>query len=362
MSVFRLAEAMHKRMPWRALEQILVSNNIARGHGLDKTIDKLKAESDKLSPKLPALSEALRQHILCGEKLVEFYRLNPESISSLREKIEESTTSDSQLGKIYPYALSDEELAKEPVGVSALVSKETNDDGIGLVFSTVKVVELVKTIKPEDLPEEARKYISEYAEVYGKKKALVQTYDVLWVPHEGGLIDIRTDCLEDMSSESVKESRAHFRSVVSEFLPEEEIRAPINLFPAITRIYESKTEGKVKELFFGTATSSVKRENMKHGLCLRDEAYHVHGKAGLKTPIEPFRLSVLWEIPMAGDVISSPELALNGSYRMSKSADPVLTSALFINCAGLSDFEYVKSRLECYIKPSDPDGTDSVAA
>jgi hypothetical protein len=117
----------------------------------------------------------------------------------------------------------------------------------------------------------------------------------------------------------------------------------------INQIYKSATEGQVVELAFGTTTASLKHERMRRrAMCLRKEAYHIGGKAALAAPIEPYRLSVVWKLPLANG-FSTPELGLYSSSFAAGSRNPTLTDAVIRKCMGANDFAHVESRIEHFL-------------
>lgn len=83
--------------------------------------------------------------------------------------------------------------------------------------------------------------------------------------------------------------------------------------------------------------------------CLRQEVYHVGGKAALATQIEPYKLSIKYRRPIDENRSSSPELNLHSSVRSASGRAPFLTDAVIRRCAGLEDYQLVRSRVEHYL-------------
>src|ERR1700722_13301602 len=137
MTIEQITRTMQKRMPWRSVEHILASNGIARGRGYDNTLHKMIENAKHIEQKIPALRAAIRDHIICGEKLVEFYRFDEEDISAIRKLVSESTPDTGPMTDAYPLALSDREISKADLGDSILVAIERTDDGIAAVYSTI---------------------------------------------------------------------------------------------------------------------------------------------------------------------------------------------------------------------------------
>jgi hypothetical protein len=190
----------------------------------------------------------------------------------------------------------------------------------------------------------------EYEEVYGLKQIRHQAMDIVWIPTHGNYIDVRIDFPQGMHRDVGEAAQAFVKSEFLKLIGDDGLSVPVNLFPLINKIYRTPKEGVVVELAFGTTTASSKHEKMRRkAQCLREETYHKGGKAALNTPIEPYRLSVLWKILIGQKKYSTPELSLNSSSRMSADAQPALVDAVIRNCMGRADFDHVKSRMEHFL-------------
>jgi hypothetical protein len=66
-------------------------------------------------------------------------------------------------------------------------------------------------------------------------------------------------------------------------------------------------------------------------------------------PIEPYRLRIVWKLPLAGGFFSAPELGLYSSSTVAGSANPILIDADIRKCMGIIDFAYVEGRIEHFL-------------
>ncbi|WP_246272809.1 hypothetical protein [Oricola thermophila] len=338
-------------MPWPVGRKILNQNSFPRGQGWDRTLEKLINLSGQPTESLAELTIALREHTFSGEKLSGFYRVKPEKIGKVRDKILKTKVPDSDYSRLYPVALSDEQLALQPIG-SKLAAIEPTDDGVAVVFSSVRVITIREEIELSQFSDEAANLLEDYQEVFGLRTLRFQAFDVVWLPHNGALIDVRVDfpfgTHHDVAVAAFAQTVDTFHKLIGENVLVDEL----NLFPLIDRIYNDRNEGIVVELGFGTTTASLKHEKMRRKqLDLRDEQYHKGGKAALASPIEPFRLSVTWKRNAGGGLVSNPELSINSSARAAGGENPTINSVVIRKCMGQADYEFVRSRIETHLTP-----------
>jgi len=76
MDMGELARSLRARMPWSVGQKVLRENELRRGNGWENTVARLSDPEFDFSDKIDAIATALREHILCGEKLVRFYEVD----------------------------------------------------------------------------------------------------------------------------------------------------------------------------------------------------------------------------------------------------------------------------------------------
>lgn len=336
-------------MPWNVAQSVLTEIELPKSRGWDKTVERLSRHDPALEDKAEPLRRAVIEHLVCGEKLTRFYKLSDQQLSTLRQAIDVVEVPDSAFRETYPIALSEELLPMLPNGQS-LVAVERTGDGTAALFASVRVVTVRELIDRSTLPTAVAEALDDFDEIFGAKTARRQAIDVLWIPHEGNYVDVRVDFPDGMHIDVGEAAHARTRESINRIVGSELLPTPTNLFSLIRQIYSSPGEGRVVELCFGTTTRSVKHEKMRRGaVCLRDELYHVGGKAALAVPIEPYRLSVEWAVHESGELVATPELSLNSHLRAAGAISPTIHSGTIRRCRGLSDFEHVRSRIVHYL-------------
>ena len=344
----QLIKTMRGRMPFDTARKILEGHEVGRGMGWDNTLRRF-LEDDVDDEVLESLTEALKQHILCGEKSTRFYRLNKASMEALRNSVRQINVPNNRFQRAYPAQLDDEEIDGR-IRPPTLAALERSEDGIGLVYASTRAFHKRESIDPSTLGDDAASALENYDEVIGISLQKYQAMDVVWIPHRGNYVEIRVDYPKGMHADTLEAAHNSTKLLFANTLDENALPDPVNLFPLIQRIYDAANEGHVVELGFGTTTGSLKHEKMRRGsLCLRRETYHRGGKSALTTPIEPYNLSVRWRVPLGG-IISHPELSLHGNARIAGSADPTIHEMTVRGCVGAADYEHVRDRVEHFLR------------
>jgi len=348
MDMGTLARSMRARMPWPVGQRVLRQNELPRGHGWEKTVEKLSDERVNYDYAIEGTTNDLREHLLCGEKLVRLYMVSKPARNALTKTLQNVQLPKSRFREAYPALLSEDELeagSSKPI----LISIEDSDEGVSAVFASVRSLLLKEPLTPDELPEGVADALSQYDEIVGIKYVRYEAVDVVSIPKTGDYVGIRVDFPNGMHRDVAEVAQSRLRTELSSLVKAEHLSSPVNLFPLIDAMYKAKTEGTVVELAFGTTTASLKHEKMRRrGTCLRDEAYHKGGKAALGSPIEPYRLSIVWRVPFS-EGESTPELGLYSTALASGSANPILTDAVIRKCMGLRDFNYVEKRIEYFL-------------
>ena len=350
MDIDAIARSMRARMPWPVGQLVLRQHGLRPGQGWAKTLDKLSDSTADYSEIIEPLAASLKEHLLCGEKLVRFYEVTKKARVEMADAVSELKVPRSAFSKSYPILLSEEELADQPT-VPTLVAIEETDDAVAAVFASKRVIEIREPVPKDGLPEEAVEALSDYDEIVGVRHVRYQAMDIVSISSKGNNVNVRIDYPQGMHLGVGRAGQEYVKETLHDLIKKDYLSNPINLFPLLSQMYHDHHEGSVVELAFGTETASLKRERMRRrGTCLRKEIYHKGGKAALKEPIQPYLLSIIWQNPTASDGFSRPELGLHSTSLVAGHAEPVLLDAVFRKCMGNSDFDHVKARIEYHKK------------
>jgi len=348
--VAALAHALRKRMPWAPAQKALQAHGLPRGRGWDLTVAKLVTPGTLAPDQIVAMQQLLVDHELCGEKLIRLYQMDAELKATLIRQLRSIDIQPNVFTACYPTGLSDAEIEENnsfPLQIAAIVEA---DGGLAVVFSTIRGLIFREEVDPDSLPPAAREALSYYDQVLGVRQERRQTFEVVYLPYEGDLVDIRVDYPDGMLRAAAQTAHAQVRQAFNEFVGCEALSTPLNLFHLISSMYEAPNEGTVVELAFGTTTASTKYEKMRRSLlCLRQEVYHRAGKQALAAPIEPFRVSIQWLVSLTDDVYSRPELSLQSTQMARDSEAPTLFDAVIRNTTGDRDYNFIRGRLEHFL-------------
>ncbi|WP_187428231.1 hypothetical protein ROLI_003770 [Roseobacter fucihabitans] len=353
-------DSMRERMSWNVARVILRWAGVEPAHGWDKTQAKY---ADTQNPDAEAkLLDYLADHNVCGEKFTKIYQITSETRDALQTAILSLSPGDNDFALCYPLSRDPEKITQ--LGDPELVAIQKTDDGLGAVFANAVRLTKRETIEFDDLSDDSTALQQQYDEIVGLKFRTVQLFSVIWVPHDHASVEIRTDLPTGMSMDlahalqSTLRQKANSLGVVT-------LDGPVDLYPLLEAIYQADGEGDVVELGFLTTTASVKNEKMRRSkLDLREEPYHLHGKEGLGTPIEPFKMFVRWNVEIDG-VWLAPEIGLVGTARGRSSLGQPnavgISGAIVKNCYGRPDFEHVIGKIHEYLdkcQNSDASRTD----
>lgn len=340
--------SMRERMSWSVARVVLAWAGLEPAHGWEKTQAKYEGISN---PDAEAkLLEHLSEHNVCGEKFTKIYQVSPEMRDALQAAILNLTPDDNEFALCYPLSRNPDEISQ--LGDPELVAVQKNEDGVGAVYANAVRLTKRETIKFDELSDNPTELQEQYDEIVGLKFRTVQLFSVIWVPHDHTSVEIRTDLPAGMSMELAHALQYTMRQKANALgvaIPEK----PIDLYPLLEAIYQADGEGDVVELGFLTTTASVKNEKMRRSkLDLRREPYHLHGKEGLGTPIEPFRMFVRWDFEIDG-VWLAPELGLVGTARgrstLGQPGSIGISGVIVKNCYGRPDFEHVIGKIREYM-------------
>jgi hypothetical protein len=348
MSLERTISDLARRVPWDVAQIIFARAALEKGHGWERTQHRYKSVKGT-QPQQAALTDALKEHLLAGEKLVRFYAPSVTDMKALRSAVATLPQASNDFSKAYPNLATQAQIDANFPQKHSLIAVEKRASGTALVFSSTRAIRLREEINTAALQGAAAQALARYDEVVAYTKVRFQAVDVVWIPDRGRFVDVRIDCPKGMGLDVGAWVQNQLHAIMHQLIGADRLGPPLNLFPLIQQLYGTANEGIVVELAFGTTTASLKHERMRRaGACLRTETYHVGGKAALQTDIEPYRLAVRW-LRRQGNAFSRPEIGLYGTSKSAHGVAPSLTEATIRHCVDTDDFDHVRMRVRAVL-------------
>ena len=342
----QLLASLEARVPYDVSKPLFELQKVSRGRGWSGTVDKLSDKKELPDTKTGAILEALRAHELCGEKLCRYFRCDAATMTAIRSAVKNLSVATGPMKDAYPYLLDGNSLGKIALGQPTLIAVESSHGGTALVFGSVRALKERMEVDPKSIPDGAAKIFANFDEIIGLKLVRHQAVDVVWVPDNGDVIDLRIDFPRGSSVDTGAGAQITLMKAFVKAIKTDPFGSPINLFPLLKKMYDAPNEGRVVELAFGTQTRSTKHERMRVSAdSLRTELYHVGGKANLNAPVSPYRLSISYTVSLGGDIEAEPELNLYSTNHIAENPNPQLFDALIRKTVGFEDYEFVRERI-----------------
>jgi len=307
MDVKELFHALADRMPWLHVGRlILLDAGIQTSRGWDRSIPSEVSEEDK-----DKLIAHLQQHQVAGEKALQFFRLSRQQKQAIEEVASSRRAPASAFKEAYPLPVSNSEMAKLEPDDPSMVTRLSTNQGIALIFASLRTFTERIKVPSSDLKESRR---GEYEEVIGIRRRKVRAFDALWIPRQGNYVCSAVDFPFDAPQDFPESGQAYMRKQISTMLGS--VVEPTNFWKAVDGLYRSR-DGRVVELGFATDNAGVKHlKSRSGGRCIRQDLYHRGGSAAVHDEITPFRISVQWDLAGVRDNPARLELALHGVSRM----------------------------------------------
>jgi hypothetical protein len=362
MFINQLLESSHKRVPWQIMQVLLKTCELPSGNGWKGTIEKLTSliNGEHLDSSLVAgfnkLKELYIDYLLTGEKAVKLFSIESSVINTLVSFFHSYTFKENLFSKAYPFDLDESNLSKVDY-LPKIVEIRNSESKLVVVFCTKRVYTERNEIDLNQFSQDVKKELDYYDEIIGIKKYERQFFDVIVVRKDKGLLEIRIDMANGISSKERQtaffEIEKSFQDLLKDNLGTSDIfENKINFFPLIDRLYHSE-EGKVGEIAFTTDEGSEKRERMRRGsIDLRNETYHKAGREAVEH-INLFKLAILWSFPISHRIQPHPELYLPGTSRSLSNVVQELDEALVKKCTGSNDYEFVFEKIITYLEGYD---------
>ena len=346
MAAIDAVRSLRARMPWAVASRLFRSERLSRSQGWDRTLQRVSNGDDQYEAKEDQLAEALGEHIVCGEKIVQMFRLAPDAVAQLRQTALALQIPVNAYSASYPIILTEDQLTAQGGHPPVLTAVTEYEDGVAVVISSVRYLTTRETVVVAELADEIAAGLAGFNELIGVRHIRHQACDVLWIPADGAHIEIRADYPFGTQQSKAQLALLQARACFEGLLGAGPFANQVNIFPAIRSLYDAQGDGSMVELGFMVTGSAQKLERTRRGeQCCREEAYHLGGIGVLEAPIQPYRTSVLWRVDLGEDAMSAPEVSIRGTSSHTAEQDPFLGEMVIRNCAGILDYSHVLGRM-----------------
>lgn len=344
------------RMPWSAAKRLLRANGLTRKQGWDRTLALVAAGDDQFDEKEQDLRDALEEHLMCGEKLVQLYDLGVDQNTDLQNAALALEIPDGPFKAAYPLLLDEEQLDEHKGHPPILTAVVEYVEGVAVVLASTRYLTTREILAVDELNDEVALELGGFNELIGVRHQRLEAIDVLWLPTDGRYAELRVDhpfgSHQRHGEIALNQARARFNHLLGCNLG----NSHVNLFPVIQSLYQAQGDGAMVELGFMVSGSAQKLEKTRRGeQCCREEAYHVGGIGVLDAPIQVYRTSVLWHYDLGNDSISTPEVSINGTSSLTADPDPFIGEMVIRNCVRSFDYEYVRDRIIEHLEANEGD-------
>lgn len=340
-------KALQKRASIRVSRRLLAANGFPKGSGWDQISEKLKDKSVAAKADYAGLQASLRELLIVSDKNIRVFKLTNAAATALRDRIAASRINqNSVFATHFPLPVPDNILHGLPAQAPIPVAKFQSDSVVGVLFSSIMVVEQRETILAAKV---GAALAADYEEIIGIKKVKVQTFDALMMSKKTNYLYVLSDAHQDQSQTMRIGLQSGMANAINNFAKSKIVNDPVNLFPIIQPLYESDS-GFVKTLFWTTTTSSGKHEWMRgSGVCLREEIAHKAAMGALGGGFMTYGVELEWGLDEVEGYTPRPILSVVGIYRMLHETKPQLGDATVWGCASLSEFEFVLKELMVHV-------------
>lgn len=108
------------------------------------------------------LKNALEEHIMCGEKIVQLFNFEEEDLDELRQAAQELEVDESPFSEAYPLLLNEDQLRAQQGQPPVLIAKVAYDDGLALVLASVRYLTTRETVIVAELRRHADAAVYEF--------------------------------------------------------------------------------------------------------------------------------------------------------------------------------------------------------
>jgi hypothetical protein len=341
-------ESLQRLVPFKHFQSFLQERNLPTARSWSDLVDNIirSCNEQEIAATTEAFLELYEEYRIWGKKVVFFFRGNRKMAYSLHDVYPLSTP----YKRKYPLPLPEDTLRDLPE-IPMLVAIRDVEDGVALVFCSPRQTLIKQELSPDSLLDT---YVKQYRSsdgVFAIRKSVMQAYDVIYFPHTRGSIQVRLDCLRFKHIYSSERYLGNLLGALAALnnngTPAFSLKAPMNIFPLVRKIYENPDEGRISEIAFECNTQACHYGNFRQVReDLRQEVYHQAGSKAVGA-ISPYLLAVAWDKDEKGNPIEA-ELLLPGNRKMLRNAMP-LTKVFIPKSLSREAFDFVMHRIQRYL-------------
>lgn len=339
-----------ERAPWRAVaKHILARAKYDTSQGYEKTVKAILKEGFD-AKKTAALESGLIEHLVSGEKYVQFIRLNPGERNKVETWIRSKRRYKNVLTEAFPGVGTEAEITpfrhQDPTS-AGYVDLEF---GVGALFTAARSYVKSVPVPASDLKPAAA---AGFERIVGYKNIVIQAYDAIWLPPVGDFVVLAADFPAEGPKQSFPlDGAAFLTATVRQMLGRPVQKA--NFWHAIDGLYLAP-DGKLVDYGFSAGGQSVNhhRARRRTSVCLRKAVYDAAGAAAVKASgkaLELFKLAMQWSVKHPDGVHTDPEVLVPGAAKDLNKAGAVVDHCVVRDCLTTRDLSLIVSKLQPHIK------------
>lgn len=338
-----LSDLLHglQRAPWTEVARnMLLRAKYEIGHGYPRTIKGILAEP-RDPTKETSLADALIEHDVAGEKLVQLVQLTPTEKRRVEAWIRAKRMHANALTDAFPGSAPQSSLPTHYGADPTAAGYAELEDGIAAIYASAR-----SYIKSEVLPASSLRpgTSADFERIVGYKRKYIQTYDAIWLPSSGDFAVFAIDLPSDVpKSEFATAGAAYLNAQLRRELGRSLTFA--NFWHVIDGLYKSPS-GKMVDYGFSAGGQSVNhhRARRKGAVCLRSAVYDAAGAQAILRAggsLELFKIAIEWSYRHHDDVVTRPEVLIPGKAQDLNRAMAVVNHCIVRNCIGTADLSFV---------------------
>ncbi|WP_407353489.1 hypothetical protein [Luteimonas sp. R10] len=315
---------------------------IARGY--KNTIHGALRE-DENNDRLAKLHDLLVEHLVAGEKMIQFVKLERGEHAKLRTWITGKRKTSNPLTDAFPGVAPVAEIVTcRHQAPSSVGTVDLSSGHAALYTASRSYVERVE-LPASKLKADAA---AGYERLVGYRRVYVQTYEAVWLPPEGNFVCLAIDSPVGVPIQFADASLAALSHQVRSQLGRS--LSFYNLWPAVEGLYRS-SEGKLVDYGFSVGGRSVNHHKARRRTeCLRKAVYDSAGAAAVGDDLQLFKVAIQWALRQTSSLKSEPELLIPGVAADLNRPMATVNHAFLRNSLSSRDLQFISSKLITHMK------------